>query len=206
MIRQSIRSSKSLAFSFALGVIAAAGVTGCGASEQSPDEVVAPEVQHQRVTQEDVAAAGPALSLDMVQQTVYAIDYADGPIDYSRIKLSYGQGKEIQLEAQMAAVEQGDYGEYPAPELRNVKEKRFRIASDPSYFGQLTESQLDQLKTDGYYFSEEYPSTPSSQPQTVDDDCVHAICDICVDNETGGHPVSWLPGTFTCYEIEHVWC
>jgi len=206
MNRHSIRSSKSLALCLALGVIAVAGA-GCSASE--PDEVPFEKlnVQHQRITQDKIAALpeGQFLSLDMSEKAVFAIDYSEAPIDYSRIKLSTSQGKEILLEAQMEAVENGDYGDYPAPVLRDAPDRRFRIASDPAYFGVLTESELDQLKVDGYYYSETPPPAPASRPQS-DDGCVRAVCEICIDNDTGGHPQTWKPGTYTCYLVEHEWC
>ena len=49
-------------------------------------------------------------------------------------------------------------------------------------------------------------TAPGAKPQTEDPDCIHAYCEICVDNDTGGWPESWYPGTYTCYYIEHVWC
>ncbi|WP_437725273.1 hypothetical protein [Sorangium sp. So ce861] len=205
MIRQSIRSSKSLALSVALGVIAAAGFTGCGASEEP---VVDDAVEHERITQAEVSAlpAGEFLSLDMDQKTVYALDYATAPIDYARIKLSTGDGKEILLSEQMAAVESADYGDYPAPVLTKSSDDRFSIASDAAAFGKLSESELEQLKTDGFFYSEKPVKSPGASPQSTDPECVHAFCEICVDNDTGGHPETWLPGTFTCYLVEHVWC
>ncbi|AUX39375.1 hypothetical protein SOCE26_007640 [Sorangium cellulosum] len=210
MIRQSIRSSKSLALSFALGVIAVAGVAGCGASEQgSDDPIVTQDVQNERVTPESLAALpdGEFLSLDMTEKTVYAIDYSAGPIDYARIKLTAADGKEISLEQQMATVENGTYGDNPAPQLRESSEQRFSIASDAAYFNKLSESELDQLKADGYFYSEKAPEGyPGAGPQTTDPECIHAFCEICVDNTTGGRPETWYPGTYTCYLVEHVWC
>ncbi|WP_437590674.1 hypothetical protein [Sorangium sp. So ce1000] len=207
MIRQSIRSSKSLALSVALGVIAAAGFAGCGASEEPP--VVDDAVEHERVTQADVAKAletNEFLSLDMSRDTVYALDYSGGAIDYTRIKLSTADGKEILLSEQMAAVEQRDYGDYPAPVLTQASDDRFSISSDEAAFGKLSESELDQLKVDGFFYSDKPASSPSAKPQSTDPDCVHAYCEVCTDNTTGGRPETWLPGTFTCYLIEHVWC
>lgn len=206
MIRQSIRSSKSLALSVALGVIAAAGFAGCSASEEAPvDDAAA----HERITQADVSKAletSEFLNLDMSRDTVYALDYSGGPIDYARIKLSTGNGKEILLSEQMAAIEQADYGDYPAPALTEASDQRFSISSDEAAFGKLSDSELDQLKTDGFFYSEKPVSTPGAKPQSTDPDCIHAYCEICTDNTTGGHPETWLPGTFTCYLIEHVWC
>lgn len=205
MIRQSIRSSKSLALSVALGVIAAAGFTGCGASEEP---VVDDAVEYEHITQAQISAlpAGEFLSLDMNQNTVYAIDYSAAPIDYARIKLSTGDGKEILLAEQMAAVESADYGDYPKPVLTETSDDRFSIASDAAAFGKLSESELEQLKTDGFFYSEKPAKAPGASPQTNDPDCIHAYCEVCVDNNTGGWPETWLPGSFTCYLIEHVWC
>ncbi|MGK4007600.1 hypothetical protein WMF31_33575 [Sorangium sp. So ce1036] len=208
MIRHSIRSSRSIALCFSLGVIAAVGIAGCTASEPGSDELpVEPSVQHQRITQDKIAALseGQFLSLDLSENTVFAIDYSKAPVDYSRIKLSTREGKEVLLETQMAAVENGDYGDYPAPVFREASDQRFRIASDPAYFGVLTQSELDQLKVDGYFYSETPPPAPQSRPQS-DDGCVHAVCEICVDNDTGGSPVTWEQGTYTCYLVEHTWC
>jgi hypothetical protein len=206
MIRQTIRSSKSLALSVALGVIAAAGFAGCAASEEAP---VDDAVEHERITQAEVSKAletSEFLSLDMSRETVYALDYSGGPIDYTRIKLSTGNGKEILLSEQMAAIEAADYGDYPAPALTEASDDRFSISSDEAAFGKLSESELDQLRVDGFFYSEKPVSAPGAKPQSTDPDCVHAYCEICTDNTTGGHPETWLPGTFTCYLIEHVWC
>lgn len=206
MIRQSIRSSKSLALSVALGVIAAAGFAGCGASEEAP---VDDGVVHERVTQADVARAletSEFLRLDMARDTVYAIDYSGGAIDYARIKLSTGDGKEILLSEQMAAVERADYGEYPPPGLTEAAGERFSISSNESAFGKLSESQLDQLRVDGFFYTEKPVSAPGAKPQSTDPDCIHAYCEVCTDNTTGGSPETWKPGTYTCYLIEHVWC
>jgi len=202
MIRQTIRSSKSLALSVALGVIAAAGFTGCAASEEP---VADDAVTHERITQADIPEAG-FLSLEMDQKTVYAFDYSAAPIDYARIKLSTGDGKEILLSEQMAAVESADYGDYPAPVLTESSDDRFSIASDAAAFGKLSESELDQLKVDGFFYSEKPVKSPGASPQTTDPDCIHAYCEICTDNTTGGHPETWYPGTYTCYLVEHVWC
>src|SRR5688572_20990732 len=113
MIRQPIRSSKSLALSVALGVIAAAGLTGCIASDEP---IVDDAVEHERITQADLPE-GEFLRLDMDPKTVYALDYSASPIDYARIKLSVSDGKEILLAEQMAAVQNADYGDYPPPVL-----------------------------------------------------------------------------------------
>ncbi|XXX77963.1 hypothetical protein WMF30_04215 [Sorangium sp. So ce134] len=205
MIRQSIRSSKSLALSVALGVIAAAGFTGCGASEEPVGDDA---VEHERITQAELSAlpAGEFLSLDMNPKTVYALDYSAAPIDYTRIKLSTADGKEILLAEQMAAVENADYGDYPKPVLTETSDDRFSIASDAAAFGKLSESELEQLKTDGFFYSEKPAKAPGASPQSTDPECVHAYCEVCVDNNTGGWPETWLPGSYTCYLIEHVWC
>ena len=205
MIRQSIRSSKSLALCVVLGVVAAAGFTGCNASEPVADE---PVVENERITQSDVAAlqAGEFLSLDLSQSTVYALDYAAAPIDYSRIKLSAPSGKEVLLEDQMRAIESADYGDYPKPVLTDASDQRFSISSDETAFGKLSDSELGELKANGFFYSEKPATAPSANPQTEDPDCIHAYCEICVDNETGGWPETWYPGTYTCYYIEHVWC
>lgn len=205
MIRQSIRSFKSLALSVALGVIAAAGFTGCVASDEP---VVDDAVEHERITQAELSAlpAGEFLSLEMNQKTVYALDYSAAPIDYARIKLSTGDGKEILLAEQMAAVESADYGDYPPPVLTEASDQRFSISGDAASFGKLSESELDQLKTDGFFYSEKPAKAPSAGPQTTDPECIHAYCEVCVDNSTGGWPETWAPGSYTCYLIEHVWC
>ncbi|WP_437636205.1 hypothetical protein [Sorangium sp. So ce854] len=205
MIRQSIRSSKSLALSVALGVIAAAGVAGCVASEPV-DQGSMPE--HERITQAEVSAlpAGEFLSLDMSRSTVYALDYSAAPIDYSRIKLSTADGKEILLEQQMAAIENADYGDLPKPNLTGASDQRFSISSDEAAFGKLSASELDQLRTDGFFYTEVPVKSPNAGPQTTDPECIHAYCETCIDHETGGWPETWLPGTYTCYLIEHVWC
>ncbi|WP_437781463.1 hypothetical protein [Sorangium sp. So ce1097] len=205
MIRQSIRSSKSLALSVALGVIAAAGIAGCVASEPVDQE---PVVEHERITQAKVTAlpAGEFLSLDMSRSTVYALDYSAAPIDYSRIKLSTADGKEILLEEQMAAIENADYGELPKPKLTDAPDQRFSIASDEAAFGKLSESELNQLRIDGFFYTEVPVKSPNAGPQTTDPECIHAYCETCIDHETGGWPETWLPGSYTCYLIEHVWC
>ncbi|WP_437968428.1 hypothetical protein WMF04_03670 [Sorangium sp. So ce260] len=205
MIRQSIRSSKSLALSVALGVIAAAGFTGCVASDEP---VVDDAVANERITQAELSAlpAGEFLSLDMNKKTIYALDYSAAPIDYARIKLSAGDGKEVLLAEQMAAVENGDYGDYPAPVLTEASDQRFSISGDAAAFGKLSESELDQLKVDGFFYSEKPVASPSAGPQSTDPECIHAYCEICVDVNTGGHPETWLPGSYTCYLVEHVWC
>ncbi|KYF67527.1 hypothetical protein [Sorangium cellulosum] len=200
-----IRSSKSLALSVALGVIAAAGFTGCTASEPVDQD---PMVEHERITQAEVSAlpAGELLSLDMSRNTVYALDYSAAAIDYSRIKLSTADGKEVLLAEQMAAIENADYGDLPAPKLTDASDQRFSVSSDEAAFGKLSGSELDQLRTDGFFYSEVPVKSPNAGPQTTDPECIHAFCEICVDNETGGWPESWYPGTYTCYYIEHVWC
>ncbi|MGK3997242.1 hypothetical protein [Sorangium sp. So ce1024] len=205
MNRQSIRSSKSLALRVALGVIAAAGFAGCVASEPVDQETM-PE--HERITQSKVAALpeGQLLSLDMSRSTVYALDYSAEPIDYSRIKLSTSDGKEILLEEQMKAVENADYGDLPKPKLTEAVDKRFSISSDEAAFGKLSQRELNQLRTDGFYYTEVPVKSPNAGPQTTDPECIHAYCEVCVDNETGGWPETWLPGSYTCYLIEHVWC
>lgn len=200
-----IRSSKSLALSVALGVIAAAGFTGCTASEPVDQD---PMVEHERITQAEVSAlpAGELLSLDMSRNTVYALDYSAAAIDYSRIKLSTADGKEVLLADQMAAIENADYGDLPAPKLTDASDQRFSVSSDEAAFGKLSDSELDQLRTDGFFYSEVPVKAPNAGPQTTDPECIHAFCEVCVDNETGGWPESWYPGTYTCYYIEHVWC
>ncbi|WP_437600501.1 hypothetical protein [Sorangium sp. So ce590] len=205
MIRQPIRSSKSLALSVALGVIAAAGFSGCIASDEP---IVDDAVEHERITQAELSAlpAGEFLRLDMNPKMVYALDYSASPIDYARIKLSASDGKEILLAEQMAAVQNADYGDYPPPVLTEASDQRFSISSDAASFGKLSASELDQLKTDGFFYSEKPVTSPNAGPQSTDPECIHAYCEVCVDNNTGGWPETWLPGSFTCYLIEHVWC
>jgi hypothetical protein len=202
MIRQPIRSSKSLALSVALGVIAAAGLTGCIASDEPIVDVA---VEHERITQADLPE-GEFLRLDMNPKTVYALDYSASPIDYARIKLSASDGKEILLAEQMAAVQNADYGDYPPPVLTEASDQRFSISSDAASFGKLSDTELEQLKTDGFFYSEKPVTSPNAGPQSTDPECIHAFCEICVDNNTGGWPESWLPGSYTCYLVEHVWC
>lgn len=209
MLRQSIRSSKSLAISFALGVIAAVGAAGCSGSDTDADEpLTAPDVQSQRITAEDIAdlAQDEYLSLDLTaQKKIYVVDYSDAPINYARIKLEHGAGAGVLLEEHVAVVENTDYGDHPQPDLRTNQDGRFRIATDPTYFGALSESQLDQLKANGFLLLSTDRSAAESGPQSIGDKCEHWVCDVCIDNRTGEKPApdAWQPGTFTCYEVVH---
>lgn len=207
MLRQSIRSSKSLALSFAFGVVVAAGATGCSGSETDTDEpFTVPDIQSQRITAEDIAALpeGQHLKIDLtVQRKIYVVDYSDAPINYSRIKLVHGEDSEVVLERHVSVVENIDYGDHGQPDLRTNKDGRFKIATDPTYFGAFSESELNQLKADGFVLVSTDRSATASEPQSIGDECEYWVCDVCVDNETGGKPVTWKPGTYTCYEVVH---
>lgn len=208
MLRQSIRSSKSLALSLVLGVVAAAGVTGCGESSTDGDDVVVPSgVQNVLVTATDTdrLATGEFLNIDLTKSNiVYRFDYSKKQLDYTRIKLVNPQGADV-LADQMQEVQEGDYGANPQPDLLGASDSRFAVSSDPAAFGELTQSELDQLKTNGYFYDEAALSVPQSSPQSTDN-CIHAVCEICIDLVHGGPPRTWQPGTFVCYFENHTWC
>jgi len=208
MLRQSIRSSKSIALSFALCVVAA-GATGCSESSTDTDEtpVVPSGLQSVRITavETDRLAAGEFYEVNLVaEKVVYRFDYSDKQIAYDRIQLVTPKGKSL-LSETMAKVEAGDYGDYPQPNLLGASDKRFSVASNAADFGVLTQSQLDELKTSGFFYEEAALDAPKSTPQSTDN-CIHATCEFCFENGTTSPPISWQPGTYHCYYEEHVWC
>jgi hypothetical protein len=208
MLRQSLRSSKSLALSFALCVVAA-GATGCSESSTETDEtpVVPAGVESVRITaaETDALPAGDFYKVDLARQKViYRFDYSNAPIAYERVKLVTPNSEELLSEA-MAKVEAGDYGDYPQPALTKASDKRFSIATNAADFGVLTQSQLDELKASGFFYEEAALQAPKSAPQSTDN-CIHAVCEFCFENGTTSPPISWQPGTYHCSYEEHVWC
>jgi hypothetical protein len=211
MFRHSIRSSKSLALSIALGVVAAAGISGCGESDTPGEEAVVPsDVQSVRVTAADInkLAPGEFFNVDITRsKVVYKFDYSDDKaIDYTRVKLVTGENQSQVLEDQLKIVEAGDYGENPQPNMHtSTLSPWFSVTTDPADFGVLKPSQLDQVKADGFFYEESAASIPQSQPQSTDN-CIHAVCVICYNPATGG-PADWsTPGGYVCFYEEHVWC
>jgi len=206
MLTKSICSSKLLAFGLAL--VAMAGVTGCGGSDEGDDNVVVqPAIENVNVTAADVntLAAGQYYSADLAQsKLVYRFDYSQGAIDYTRVKLLLGSNSSAMLDAEMAALETADYGSNPKPILTQASDKRFSVSSEPADFGVLTQSELDELHA-GSYLYKETRTAPSGSPQSTDN-CIHAVCVICVDSS--GAPYDWSDpnGAPVCVEIQHVWC
>lgn len=208
MLRQSIRSSKSIALSFALCVVAA-GATGCSESSTDADEtpVVPSDVQSVRITavETDSLRDGEFYKIDLsASKVVYRFDYSAKQIAYDRIQLISPQGETL-LSETMQKVEAGDYGDYPQPNLLGASDKRFSVASNAADFGVLTQSQLDELKTSGFFYEESALSAPKSTPQNTDN-CIHATCEFCFENGTTSPPVTWEAGTYHCFYEEHVWC
>jgi hypothetical protein len=200
MLRQSLCSSKSIALSFAL-CIAAAGATGCSSSSTETDEalVVPSDVQNVLITAEetDSLAANEFYKVELQEKIVYRFDYSAKQIAYDRVQLVTPKG-EMLLSDEMAKVQEGDYGDYPQPNLLAASNKRFSIASDAADFGMLTQSELDQLKTTGFFYDEKALEAPTSSPQSTDN-CIHATCEFCFENGTNSPPVTWQPGTYHCY-------
>jgi hypothetical protein len=207
MLRQSLRFSKSIALGFAL-CIAAAAATGCSSSSAETDEtpVVPSDVQSVRITAVDTDSltADEFYKVNLQEKIVYRFDYSDKQIAYDRVQLVTPKG-EMLLSDEMAKVQEGDYGDYPQPNLLAASNKRFSIASNAADFGVLTQSELDQLKTTGFFYDEKALEAPKSSPQSTDN-CIHATCEFCFENGTSSPPVSWQPGTYHCYYEEHVWC
>jgi len=211
MFRQSIRSSKSLVLRLALSAFAAFGLAGCGESGTEGEEpVVQSDVQSIRVTAGEIEklAPGQLFNADLVSsKVVYVFDYNDATIDFSRVNVVLGQDATFPMEAQIEAAKNNDYGPNPAPDLLNAPSGQFRIASNAEHFGILTESELAELQTNGYFYSES-PKAPSGTPQSIDDDCIRATCVIHIDPVTRGlydwsNPPSYPPLVIT---EEHVWC
>jgi hypothetical protein len=211
MLRQSIRSSKSIALSFALCVVAA-GATGCTESSTDTDEnpVVPAGVTFAKITaaQTDNLRAGQFYEVNLAaEKVVYTFDYSEKQLAYDRIQLVTPKGPAL-LSETMQQVQEGDYGDYPQPNLLGASDKRFSVASNAADFGVLTKSQLDQLmdpKSSGFFYEESALKAPKSSPQSTDN-CIHATCEFCFENGTSSPPVSWQPGTYHCYYEEHVWC
>lgn len=208
MLRQFIRSSKSIALSFALCVVAA-GATGCSQSSTGTDEmpVVPQGLQNVSITavETDSLAAGEFYEVDLsAEKVVYRFDYRNKQLAYDRIQLVTPKGKAL-LSETMQKVEAGDYGDYPQPNLLGASDKRFSVASNAADFGVLTQSQLDELKKSGFFYEESALEAPKSTPQSTDN-CIHATCEFCFENGTTNPPVTWEAGTYHCYYEEHVWC
>jgi len=207
MLRQSISSSKSFVFRLALSAFAVAGLAGCGTSGEDQEPAVQEDVQNIRVTSADIEklAPGQFFNADITRsKVVYRFDYSEKQIDYSRVKLVRPQDT-VLLQDQIRAVAEGNYGDFPQPDLLAASDKRFNVATNPADFGVLSESALAQVRQQGYYYDEVALEAPKPQPQNTDN-CIHAVCVICLENGSSGPPVSWLPGTYTCYEEQHVWC
>jgi len=212
MLRQSIRSSQSIALGFALCVVAA-GATGCSTSDTTTpadDEqaVVPTNVQSIRITAADTdkLATDSFFKVDLSREkVVYRFDYSDKAIAYDRIQLVTPQGEPTLLSSEMKMVQEGDYGDYPQPNLLGASDKRFSVAMNEADFGVLKQSELDALKSTGFFYSESALDAPKTAPQSTDN-CIHAVCEFCFENGTSSPPVSWQPGTYHCYYEEHVWC
>jgi hypothetical protein len=202
MLRQSIRSFKSIALGFALCSIAA-GAAGCSESSTDTDS----DADNVRITadQTDTLAANQFYKVDLTKSdVVYAFNYSDRPIAYDRIHLVTPKG-ELLLSDEMKMVEAGDYGDYPQPNLLGASDKQFLLSADAAAFGVLTEAELATLKTNGFFYDEKALEAPQATPQSTDN-CIHATCEFCFENGTNSPPVSWQPGTYHCYYEEHVWC
>lgn len=214
MLRQSIRSSQSIALGFALCLVAA-GATGCGTSDTASSgdgerAVVPAGVRNVRVIAADIQAlpTDAFYKVDLSgEKVVYHFDYSDAALDYDRIQLVSPKGEAL-LSSEMKMVQEGDYGDYPQPNLLGASDKRFSLAMNEADFGKLTPSQLNVLKTSGtgFFYSEAALEAPNAKAQSVDDGCIHAVCEFCFENGTSSPPISWQPGTYHCYYEEHVWC
>lgn len=204
MFRQSSRSSKSLVLSFALCLGAASGLTGCS---QSEPESQGPEVENVRVDAAELSKLQPGelYTIDITRSNVvYHISYRDAAIDFSRIVVDLGLSEDFPLEAQMAAVEAGNYGDNPKPDLLAAADQKFSISSDPAAFGVLSEAELEDLKDMGYVY--QYTNgKPTSQPQSTDN-CIIGYCEICIDPQTGALWDWSRAGTPLCIVEEHKWC
>jgi hypothetical protein len=208
MLRQSIRSSQSFALGFALCIVAA-GATGCSESSTTGEESpVTPDVTHKGVSATDTEnlTADTFLKIDLAsEKVVYDFKYGDKAIAYDRIQLVAPGGATTLLSDEMKAVQEGNYGDYPQPNLLGASNKQFSIATNAADFGVLTPSQLDELKISGFFYEEAALKAPKAAPQSTDN-CIHAVCEFCFENGTSSPPVSWQPGTYHCYYEEHVWC
>jgi hypothetical protein len=209
MFRQYLRSSKSIALSFALCVVAA-GSTGCSESSTNTDEapVVPSDVQSVRISavEIDKLAEGEFYKVDLARaKVIYRFDYSDKEIAYDRVQLVTPKGESTLLSETMQKVQEGDYGDYPQPNLLGASDKRFSIATNAADFGVLTQSQLDELKTSGFFYEEAAMKAPKATPQSTDN-CIYATCEFCFENGTNDPPVSWEEGTYHCFYEEHVWC
>lgn len=197
MLGQSIRSPRSFIVHCAAGLIAAAGLAGCGgAAEEGADPPAAQHVRNELVTHEDIAelAPGELFTIDLrAADLVYHVDYARAPIDYARIEVVEGDGTRKSMEVAIAEVRDFDYGDDPPVDLLAAPDQRFRVAGDPADFGALDDAQLRELKETGYVYAPE-SGEPAAQPQN-EDGCVYAVCEVC--------PNGWENG---CYYVQHVWC
>jgi len=207
MLRQFIHSSKSLALSLALGALAVAGAAGCSGSESSGGDATVPsDVQSVRVTADEIAKLkeGETFKVDATRDnTVYKFNYASGPIDFSRVQL-VTKTHAFPFETQALYVENGNYGDFPQPNLHSPSDGQFSVAANPSDFG-LTPEQLDAITANGYYYDEAAASFPKPAPQTTDD-CIHAVCVICIDTVTG-EVFGWQANdNVICITEQHTWC
>jgi len=191
MNRQSVSIIKSLVLATSLAL----GLAGCTADSGS--EVPAPAdqgVRNQLVTGEDVAelAPGEKLRVDVVDNVVIRFDYSDAAIDFAKVELAYGSQVST-LQEQRDALLAFDYGTHEPVDLAGSPDGRFSVAWDPTDFGSLSESALDELKETGYVYREE--GAESTKPQS-EDPCIYAVCVVC--------PWGW--GNGPCHEEQHVWC
>jgi len=206
MFRQSIRFSKSIALGFVLCFVAV-GAAGCGESSTDTN-IDGSDVDNVRITyaETDKLTTGEFYRVDLTKaNVVYQFDYSDDKhMAYDRVQLVTPKGETL-LSEEMTKVQEGDYGDYPQPNLLGASNKQFRIASDAAAFGVLTAAQLDQLKTSGFFYEETALQAPKSSPQSTDN-CITAVCEFCFENGTTDPPVSWEEGTYHCYYEEHIWC
>lgn len=181
--------SSSAALRVAAALATATLVVGCGDSEPETS-IDDSTVKNVLITADTVEAvpAGESYTADLGAERVrYHFDFKES-IDFERVTVVSTSGAEVSLSDGILQMQED--GSDPLL----ASDKRFSIVGDPSYFTELNEADLAELRDKGI-LEKVKSGAPQTNPQTVDE-CIEIVIYIEVVIVING-----VPTTFWC---EHV--
>lgn len=196
--------SRRLALPLTAGLLAIAGPMGCSSAEPD-DGVLEGPATNVNISSQDLDDLGPgkSLSIDLSSSNVLYHFLYDKPLDWKRINLTFGNGAEVSMDSAMAPLFSHPYSPLEATT------KRFVITSDAANFTDLSDTDLEALKTEGMLMRENGSGGPQAQPQSVDD-CVeqttYSTVTVTIDGTTYEFPCAHTTlvcgGTPACSEVQ----
>jgi hypothetical protein len=190
MLERLTRFSRSMALPFTTALLTASGIAGCEAESPDGSEVADDSVKNVHISADTLAKLGSSerLSIDLSTRGVMYHFSVAQPLDFERIDLSFPAGK-ASMDSALASVLASPYTPLEATS------KQFVITADPADFPELSDVDIEALRTERMITLEHGSSTPKAQPQSVDN-CVEQTIYFFVDITIDGTVVS-LPCSHT---------